>query len=492
MHARLGQRPGKPKVGLFSQAVQRSLLFLPFALLFIVSTRVQEGMSLVLWLGTLAQAMGCLLVLSTRQAGREPAWPAVIMLYVIALSWLMLGAAGANDWFLHLAQAALLVVPLVFFAGQCLRDSGAATMRQARQLAAQLAARKNWPADLLACRLLPEVKALRESLHFDATPALELLANTRAEVRIAALAALEFRQSWRPGQPQIVLRLAQRAVEPEVRTAAVNALANLDERAIIEPLAELMRDSSSLVRQTTMEALLWNTEQRWGWIRHAVRNALGDIVGQSDGPLRLTGSQMTADAQSDLLAWCAEKGIIALRAALTLGTYYGQILAAGTSPETAGQLRKRLIDSKTPPMLRLELARLLYQHRELDGDDLLKLLNPSMPAPVRLIGVDALLSAGSCPEAVSALHDLARLPNREIALSTAEVVQRRLGIDLGLPRNQPLPPVHSRTAAEVARRVLTWASQHEVIDSSAGAAATPRSDMQSGVRKSSRVDLGQR
>ena len=65
---------------------------------------------------------------------------------------------------------------------------------------------------------------------------------------------------------------------------------------------------------------------------------------------------------------------------------------------------------------------------------------------------------------MAALYDLARLPNREIALATAEVVQRRLGVDLGLPRGQPPPPIHSRMAAEVARRVLAWAATHEAAD----------------------------
>jgi hypothetical protein len=54
------------------------------------------------------------------------------------------------------------------------------------------------------------------------------------------------------------------------------------------------------------------------------------------------------------------------------------------------------------------------------------------------------------------------MPNREIALGIAQVVQRRLGVDLGLPRNQPLPPLHSREAAEVARRVLVWAAHQDV------------------------------
>jgi hypothetical protein len=81
---------------------------------------------------------------------------------------------------------------------------------------------------------------------------------------------------------------------------------------------------------------------------------------------------------------------------------------------------------------------------------------------VRQIAVEALLGDSNCPEALGALHDLARLPNREIALATAEVIQRRLGVDLGLPRGQPLPPLYSRQAADVARRVLLWATQQEV------------------------------
>jgi len=87
-----------------------------------------------------------------------------------------------------------------------------------------------------------------------------------------------------------------------------------------------------------------------------------------------------------------------------------------------------------------------------------------MPAPVRLIAADALLTGQSCLEAVAALHELARLPNREIALSTAEIVQHRLGIDLGLPKDGPAPPIHTRAAAEITRRVQAWAAMHEVYD----------------------------
>ncbi len=487
-------RLAKLRVRLSRQVIRTALLFLPVTLLFVISLRCAGGMSAVLWAGAAVQGAGCLLVLGTGRFRHSSTMP-VIILYVIALAWLVIGVGNVADWFLNLAQAALLVVPLVYFARQCLRDSGAAEMRRARQLAARIGARKDWPADLLACRLLPEVKALRQAIHFDASPALDLLANPRPAVRVAALAALEFRTSWRPGQPQMVLQLAQRAAEPEIRAVAVNALANIDDRLVLESLSALMRDSSSLVRLTTAEALLWNTEQRWNWIRDSLHNALADAVGQEDGPLRITGSQMTPEALADLHSWTAEKGSTGVRATLTLGSYYGRVLAAGTSPELAEQLRKRLIDLRTPPLLRLELARLLHQYHELDGSGMLELLSPSMPAPVRLIAAEALLSrGGQCPEAIASLHDLARLPNREIALSTAEVVQRRLGIDMGLPRNQGLPPLHSRAAAEIARRVLAWASQHEVGDSLSVGGARDASggvrDAPGGVRSTSRVELG--
>jgi HEAT repeat protein len=448
-----------------------ALLFLPVTLLLGNSLRSSGEANGILWMGTAFQTLACLLALASRQGGwREPLGSAVIMLYVIALSWLVLGSPKRYDWFLHLSQALLLVVPLAFFALQCLRESGAPAMRRARQLAARLASRRDWPADLQACRLLPEVKALRESLHLDAVPALALLSNARPQVRVAALASLEFRQNWRPGQAEIVLTLAQRAQEPEVRAAAVFALANLDDRVMIEGLAEFLHDPSRLVRQTAAEALLWNTEDRWSWIRYAVRNTLADPACQQDGPLCREGILLTAEAVADLTAWSTEKGLVALRAAQTLGMHYGQALVARREPGLVDLLRTKLIDAHTPPMLRLELARLLHHHRELDREAFFGLLDPSNPAPLRLIAVEALLNEDGSESdreaarsaAVAALHDLARLPNREIALATAEVVHRRLGVNLGLPRGQAMPPVQSRQAAEIARRVLLWAAHQEV------------------------------
>src|SRR5262249_38102634 len=150
MTPRLPPWSGGPRAGLLARLGRVGLLLLPALLLLGAALRqppsAQDGLGL-LWLGLAFQALACLLALVSRPGQGEPAGPAVIMLYVIALGWLLVGTPGWNDWFLHVAQATLLVVPLGFFAVQCLRDSGAPALRRARHLARRLAVRPNWPGD---------------------------------------------------------------------------------------------------------------------------------------------------------------------------------------------------------------------------------------------------------------------------------------------------------------------------------------------------------
>ncbi|GIW78506.1 MAG: hypothetical protein KatS3mg105_0313 [Gemmatales bacterium] len=110
-------------------------------------------------------------------------------------------------------------------------------------------------------------------------------------------------------------------------------------------------------------------------------------------------------------------------------------------------------------MLRIGLTQLLAANGLLDKPLQEKLLDPMNAAPLRLIAAEALLSEGEHAGAITALRDIARLPNREIALATADVVQRRLGVDLGLKLGEPMPPLNSRQAADVTRRVMKWAHQ---------------------------------
>src|SRR5262249_23201954 len=151
---------------------------------------------------------------------------------------------------------------------------GGLTLRKARVLARRLSERQDWPADLFACRNLPEVKALREALHLDATPALNLVKHPNIAVRGSALSALEFRAQWQPQEADLILSVARQAKEPALRVAAVNALANVEDRGLIESLADHLSDPSPQVRRAAAEALLWDSDHRWPWIRQAVRAAL--------------------------------------------------------------------------------------------------------------------------------------------------------------------------------------------------------------------------
>lgn len=442
-----------------------TILLMPTAILVLASLRHPGGGNLMLWFGTAFQALVCILTFFNRRGRAQPLGPSVITLYLIALAWLWFGD-GRDDWYTHLAKAVLLVIPVLVFAQQTLIESGAPAVRRARSLADRLASRKEWPNDLAACRALPEVKAFRAALAIDASPALAMLQHPRIEVRVAVLAALEFRRDWRPGQAELVLQTAQRAEQPAVRAAAVAALAYVDDRTLVEAIAQFLHDPSVEVRRAATEALFWDTEHRWNWVRFAVRRALADPLYQSDGALCHTGELLTLEAVNELTAWCAEKGVLSQRAALTLAAHYSRALSEQPDTALVQALRAQLSDPHTPAVLRIELGRLLQYNQELEPELLEKMLDGGNPAPLRLIAVETLLAEHVNEDpmrgtAVTALRDLARLPNREIALATADVIQRRLGVDLGLGLGQPLPPIHTRQAAEVTRRVMLWAAQFD-------------------------------
>jgi hypothetical protein len=440
------------------------IFLLPTALLVGASLRTTGQQALMLWMGTAFQALVCILSFLSRRSWTQSIAPSIITLYLIALCWLWLGQP-LGDWYVGVAKAVLLIVPLLAFAYHTLHSSGAPAIRRARLLAARLASRRDWPADLAEMRGLPEIKALRAALYLDASPALALLLNPRPEVRAAALLALEFRRDWRPGQAELVLQTAQRAEQPMVRAAGAYALAAIEDRELVEKVANFLFDPSPEVRKAAVEALLWETEHRWGWIRFAVRKTLGDPLFQHDGPLWHEGQQLTREALNDLSAWTAEKGTIAARAALTLGAYYHRALTERSDEQLVQVLLDQLRSRATAPVLRIEIGRVLQKHQELDDSILSQLLDPSNPTPLRMIAIEAVLaemSEGPLHDtAVSALKDLARLPNREIALVSAAIIQRRLGVDLGLNLNQPLPALHSRQAAEITRKVMFWATKDD-------------------------------
>jgi hypothetical protein len=89
----------------------------------------------------------------------------------------------------------------------------------------------------------------------------------------------------------------------------------LGRAAVLVTPADFLCDPSRRVRRAAVEALMWDADARWPWIRLAVHHALGDAAAAGDGPLRHEGSLYTPVAVSDLTAWASEKGVLGLRAA---------------------------------------------------------------------------------------------------------------------------------------------------------------------------------
>ena len=455
--------------GLFFGAGRGVILLLPAALLGIAALRSWDQKPWMLAGGLAFQLLICLLTFLSYRTWNQPLGPSIVTLYLTAVAWLWFGD-NFNDWFTHFSKGVLIGIPILVFGYQTLIESGAPVMRRAHGLSQRLANRQDWPADLTQCRSLPEVKAFRATLVYDAAPALALLQHLRLEVRVAALSALEFRKDWRPGQAELVMQIAQRSEEPAVRAAAVLALGNLEDRMMIETLSQFLNDPNRDVRRAAVEALLWESDNRWSWIRFAVRRTMSDPLFKDDGPLVPEGQLLMPEVVKDLTAWCAEKGLISARSAETLAAHYNRLMCEQADPALVAIIRRQLADPQSPAILRLELGRILHVHQELDRELLEQLLDPGTPATLRLIACEAILSQEKesllRSAAISGLKDLARLPNREIALGTADVVQRKLGVDLGIGLGQALPPSNSRQASDIARRLAAWANHDEDLEQS--------------------------
>ena len=170
-----------------------------------------------------------------------------------AVAWLWFGD-GINDWFTHLSKGFLIGVPILVFGYQTLVESGRPVMRRAHGLAQRLADRHDWPTDLSAVPHASRGEGVSRHAGIRRRPGPgDVAACTRMEVRVAALAALEFRKDWRPGQAELVMQIAQRSEEPAVRAAAVLALGNLEDRVMIETLAQFLNDPNREVRRAAVE-----------------------------------------------------------------------------------------------------------------------------------------------------------------------------------------------------------------------------------------------
>jgi HEAT repeats len=431
----------------------------PILLLFGAAVRpgLQTGPWLILTSGIVVQLGIWAACRRVTSRGEETA-RAALCTFLLGLVCVTIAGILSDDWYLGWAQGVLLIGSLLLFGHQVLVASGAPELRRAHVLASRLSARKQWPDQLDRCRSLPEVKALRDAVQMDALPALSLLRDTRPQVRIAALSALEFRKHWRRGQAETVLDVAEREREPLVKAAALSALANVEESVLVGRLAEFLRDPDEAVRRAAGEALLWDAVGRWPRIRLLVRTALADPSGGNDGRTWLPEQALPQEALNDLAAWASEGGLVSVRAARTLSAHYDRRLSGEEDPQLVEELRRQVLSSHCASCLRIELAQVLQRRKLFDRKLYELLLDRLNPAPLRLLAAEALLENGEHAGALAALQEVARLPNREIALAIAGLLQRRMGMDFGLALNEPVPPSNSRYAAEITRRVMQWAA----------------------------------
>jgi hypothetical protein len=466
--------------------VSAIVLILPAVLLAGAAVTRRGEQPIVLWVGAAIAAL-IAVVLQGVVTGRPMRSALTALPAVVGLVAFWLGRPGLHDPIALLTLGVLTVLATGLFAGYALQQTGATSLREAREIGRRLAARTEWPEDLDACRHVPEVKALREALRDEAAPAMQLLTDQPPAVRIAALAALEYRRVWRRGQPDLILEIAKSDPQAEIRAAALLALGGVNQRLIVEEMANSLRDPSSIVRQAAADALLWDCERRWIWVRHAVHEALADPRHARDGALTLTLGRFSEQAVSDLAAWATEAGTLGIRAAETLAQHYNNRIAESSDPKLLGELQDHVASSRSPAILRIELAQLLRRFGSYTPGLLESMLDPANPSPLRLFAVEALLQRKVDEKSIEVLRQVARQPNRELALQAAIIVQKYLHIDLGLEIGQPPPALHTRQAAEVTRRVIQWAEQSPITPPRPSSQLGPRPSHAGGSKTGSKT-----
>ena len=432
------------------------LLFIPTLVLGALALRLE---ALPLATGAGVQLLFVFVFLRAHPIWRPPVSASVVVLYLIALGWAWLPTRGSTDWAVHFGHGILLLGAVGLIALHDLTRTGAEPLRRANKWSRRIAHRMHWPLQLVDCRTIPEANALRGAITEEAGPALALLSDSRPQVLIAALGSLEYRAHWRPGEAELVLKIARKAHEPAVRAAAAYALAAVRTAELVEALGTFLRDPAPEVRYAAAEALLWGGDARWPMARESVRESLADKKFAEDGPLFLGAGRLPAAAIADLSTWAADSTPLSTRATQTLVEQFHRGLLDCDRPELASELAGQMLDSDTPPGLRIELAALLRDHHMLGPDLLDRLTNPDQPGPMRLFAAEVMLRANpNDPDGVDVLRGLARQTNRELAVQIGSILQNVLGLQLGMPHGGLLPAPNSKPAADVARRVMAWAN----------------------------------
>lgn len=438
-----------------SLGVSAAVLALPALVLLAAAARYE---STIMAAGAMVVALtGLLILLGFRSATQPPASGSTILLYLIALGLFWFPTQDNPEIFVRIGRGVLLMGAVLLLYRHDLTRCGAEPRRRVHQLCRWLTRRSRWPEDLAEYHHLPEVRALREVISDDPSPVLAILSDPRAEVRAAALLALQNRPYWRVHESAQVLTAANQAREPILCATALAALTSAEDSVTLQEVATYLRHPSPEVRTAAFTVLLHNCGRRWPGVRNAIKEALADPAYAEDGPVPGAG-KLTPLAVCDLNTWAAEGPPLADRAIQSIVEFYAVSLASGDVPQLSLQLAEQVIDPNVPPTLRVELANLLRSFRLITHDMLDRMSDVDQPGPVRLVAAEALLEADpSDLTAIEVLRGLGRQPNRETALSIAKILQVYLGMDMGLPTGEDVLP-QSKIAYEAAKRVHTWAT----------------------------------
>jgi hypothetical protein len=429
------------------------ILLVPAGGLAILALRME---STPLGVGAAVAVLGAAVLITQPAAWRPPASGAVILLHLTALTWAWVYTHGSSDALTRAVRGGMLLAPVLLLAVHDLHRTGAEPRRRVKRLCRAIQGRSRWPETVAEIGQLPEVRALREAVRWEAGPVFALFNDLRPEVRAAAFAALEGHQVWRAREAAAMLTAANKTTEPAVRALAVTALGGVSDAQSLNGLGVFLRDPAPEVRSAAALACADAVGRKWAFVREAVRAYLGDPKFNSDGGLPGTAGHLSPVAVCDLTSWAAENEPLGSRAVQTLIEHYADVLQTNADYDLILDLSHQVTDPNTPTGLRVELAGLLRGLGLLTPELLDRMSNSDQPGPIRLLAAEALLAANPAdPDGIDVLRGLGRQSNREMALAIARILQTHLKLDLGLPAEGI--ELKTKQAGEVARRVLQWA-----------------------------------
>lgn len=399
-------------------------------------------------------AIAGLVILARTRASKVVESRILLAFYLVAYIGIQFVGADLEN---PLCQAALglsLLTPVGAFMYRELTATGG-NIRKAKFILRSLVERESWPDDHDELRQLPEIRHLRELLKENASPAMPYLNHPNPKIQAVALTALEFQPKWGKDEPDLIIHRANFSDEPLVRSAAVMALACVTKPRHLACLVPFLSDHSAHVRRAAGIAILWDARNRWADLRASIREAISKPFASKDGPLPCSGD-FPLMAIQDLLMWAGEAGVVGRRATQTILRHCKKAIEEDSSPEAIDRMVTLVQYQQVVPSIRVEVAFRLHAAGKLAPEVAVKLLGSAQPTLLRVIAAGALLSQHEDARAVDVLRDAARQPNREIGLVAADIVQKYLGVDMGLPMGEDLPNPNSRLAGEVIRKLIKW------------------------------------